>query len=334
MPRPEPRPHQTAGEPVHVVIVNWNTGRHLTTCLESLEPAAAASLLRRVTVVDNDSKDGSVDSLEDVVVPLEIIRNRRNLGFAAACNQGATGSEADYLLFLNPDTKLLPDTLPAVVEFMESDRATRVGICGVDVVDSDGRSALSCSRFPTLRIAVGRATGLRHVLPSLFPKQHLSADETRQSRSVDQVIGAFYLVRRHVFERLGGFDERYFMYYEDVDFALRARRIGAASYFLKEARVHHAENVSSDRVHRRRLAYSLHSRLLYAAAHWPPWQSRGLVLVTFGVEPIARLFRAVASRKEGSVEEVLQGYLLLIRALRSSSRGRKGGAVDLWDVVS
>src|SRR5262245_57433256 len=208
---------------VHIVIVNWNTGQHLKDCLASIASAGAnGSALSQVTVVDNASSDRSLDGIGNLPLPLEVIRNPANVGFAAACNQGAAGSTANYVLFLNPDTRLFPDTLATVTAFMESEQAAGIGICGVQMVDGDGMPAISCARFPTFRVLLGKMTGLASIFPRLFPSHHLTPAETSVSRVVDQVIGAFYFVRRDLFAQLGGFDERYFIYFEEVDFALRA----------------------------------------------------------------------------------------------------------------
>jgi N-acetylglucosaminyl-diphospho-decaprenol L-rhamnosyltransferase len=277
---------------IHIVVVNWNTGAYLRECLESIARSQLDRVeLARVTVVDNGSSDGSADGLEGVALPLELVRNRHNAGFGAACNQGAAGSTADHLLFLNPDTRLREDTLAVVGRFMDGPEAADVGICGVRVVDETGAPAISCARFPTLRIVLGKMTGLDRVAPRVFPSHHLPAAELDRSRPVDQVIGAFFLVRRELFERLGGFDRRYFIYYEEVDLALRARRQGARSYFLREATVMHAENVSSSRVPALRLYHSERSRLLYALAHWQRGHALALLALTFTVEPLARLVR-------------------------------------------
>jgi N-acetylglucosaminyl-diphospho-decaprenol L-rhamnosyltransferase len=174
---------------------------------------------------------------------------------------------------------------------------------------------------------LGKATALAKVAPFWFPTQHLAPEEVAVIRVVEQVIGAFYLVRRELFEALGGFDERYFMYFEDVDFAVRARRAGALSYFLKDAKVLQFENVSSDQVHARRLAHSLHSRLVFAREHWAPWASAALVAITFGVELPARLVEAARGRGRVGVRDVLSAYALLLRALGSSKEDSRGGAM-------
>ena len=259
-------------------------------------------------MVDNASSDGSAAGVQDLPLPLELIRNPSNIGFAAACNQAAAGSTADYLLFLNPDTRLFPDTLAEVTRFMDSERASRIGICGVQIVGGDGRPGISCARFPTLRVLLGKITGLDRLLPRVFPSHHLSPAETMQSRLVDQVIGAFFFVRSDLFARLGGFDARYFIYFEEVDFALRARRLGALTYFLKEATAVHAGNVSSNQVLALRLYHSLRSRRLYASEHWVRWQAVVLVGVTLSVELVGRLTSAAVRRSASELRATGAGY--------------------------
>jgi N-acetylglucosaminyl-diphospho-decaprenol L-rhamnosyltransferase len=305
---------------IHIVIVNWNTGDYLRQCLESIVPAARGDVkLARVTVIDNASTDGSASDLDDLGLPLEVVHNHSNIGFAAACNQGAAGSEADYLLFLNPDTRLSDDTLAIVTAFMDSDEAARIGICGVQVLDPDGSPGISCARFPTLRVVVGKMTGLHRVLPRLFPSHHLPPGETRHNRLVDQVIGAFFLVRRDLFTRLGGFDTRYFIYYEEVDFARRALQHGFRSYFLEEARIVHTANVSSDQVLDVRLYHSLRSRLIYARRYWPRWQAILLAVLTLGAELPARLVMALTRRSKPDFAAAIFAYRMLVGDLRRTA---------------
>jgi len=304
---------------IHIVIVNWNTGDYLRQCLASIVLAGHDDVtLARVTVIDNASSDGSAGDLNDLDLPLEVVHNSSNIGFAAACNQGAAGSEADYLLFLNPDTRLFPDTLAVVTGFMDSEQAAHVGICGGQVLDPDGGPAISCARFPTLRVLFGKMTGLDRVLPGLFPSPRLPPAETRQSGPVDQVIGAFFLVRRGLFTRLHGFDTRYFIYYEEVDFALRALRQGFRSYFLKQARIVHAGTVSSDQVRDVRLYHSLRSRLIYTRRHWPRWQAILLGVLTLGVELPARLTMALLQRSRSDFSATVSAYGMLVGDLRNA----------------
>jgi N-acetylglucosaminyl-diphospho-decaprenol L-rhamnosyltransferase len=301
---------------IHIVIVNWNTGDYLGHCLQSIALANSDNVnLARVTVVDNASTDESASRIDDLALPLEVVHNPRNIGFAAACNQGAAGSEADYLLFLNPDTRLFPETLAVVTRFMDGEQAADIGICGAQVIDPAGGPAISCARFPTLSIAFGKMTRLCHVLPGVFPSHHLTAAETSRSRLVDQVIGAFFFVRRALFTRLHGFDTSYFLYYEEVDLTRRALRLGFRSYFLKEARVLHAGSVSAGQVRDLRLYHSLRSRHLYARRNWPRWQAVLLACLTLAVELPARLTMAFLRRSRSELSATVSAYRILAEDL-------------------
>jgi GT2 family glycosyltransferase len=186
------------------------------------------------------------------------ICNAENRGFAAACNQGAQGSAADYLLFLNPDTVVGDATLSSVVDFMQAPAQADVGVCGIRLVDEEGRPSTAAARFPTLPMLVGEATGLSRL--GVLPRHLLTAAECRHTRDVDQVIGAFFLIRRSLFESLGGFDERFFVYFEEVDLSYRARLAGWRSVYFAGAEAFHHGGLSSGQVRAKRLFYSLRSR--------------------------------------------------------------------------
>jgi GT2 family glycosyltransferase len=135
---------------LNIVIVNWNSGDQLRGCLQSIRDATCHNFtLQQVIVVDNASTDGSMDALDKSDLPLTTIRNPENVGFGAACNQGAGHSDADYVLFLNPDMRLFETSLDKPVGFMEQEDNGRVGICGIQLVDDDTRISKTCARFPT-----------------------------------------------------------------------------------------------------------------------------------------------------------------------------------------
>src|SRR3954468_12950767 len=146
---------------VHVVIVNWNSGAQLRECLASFAAAANDHVtLARVTVVDNASQDGSADGLECPSVPLILLLNPENRGFAAACNQGAAGSDADFILFLNPDTRLMRGSLERPACYLRSEHHENVGIVGIQLVDADGHVARNTARDATSWSMIGNSLGL------------------------------------------------------------------------------------------------------------------------------------------------------------------------------
>jgi N-acetylglucosaminyl-diphospho-decaprenol L-rhamnosyltransferase len=289
---------------VDVVIVNWNAGPYLRRCLESVAAARRSAYeLGKVVVVDNASTDGSLDGLGGIDLPLEITRNQENRGFAVACNQGAAASDADFILFLNPDTRLFPETLDLTIAFMADPANSHVGICGGQMVGEDGQRQFSCARFPTFTMFAAHMVGLTRVLPRWFPPQRLTPEEVSHSGIVDQVIGAYFLIRRSVFEALGGFDERFFVYLEDVDLAYRASRHGSPSYFLADVPVYHKEMASSEQVRGRRLFYLLRSRTQYARKHWGAWQALLLAGLILMVEfPVRAILSALGGRRDELAE--------------------------------
>ncbi len=309
-----------------IIIVNWNTGHRLRDCLESIAAANRQGFdLRRVVVVDNASTDGSVEGLDDLPLPLTIIKNSTNRGFAAACNQGATGSEADYLLFLNPDTILFENSLSIPIDFMEQPENQQAGICGIQLVDEEGIVARTCARFPLLRMFFVKMLGLDKLAPSIFQSHFLLKWDHADTRQVDHVMGAFFFIRRSIFEKLGGFDERFFVYLEDVDLSFRVRQAGWYTCYLAEAQAYHEGGGTSQQVKALRLFYSLRSRILYGYKHFSWWSATALMLGTLLLEPFARLVLAALNRSRIQAEETLKGYAMLWRATPELFRSVMGG---------
>lgn len=300
---------------VDIVIVNWNTGPLLRECLESIVVDERGFTLDRVIVVDNASSDRSLDGLDKIGLPLILIRNSENRGFAAACNQGARDSRADYLLFLNPDTRLFADSLSVPLAFLEAPQNKTVGICGIQLVDDSGNVSRSCARFPTPGRLCAWMLGLDRIFPRFFRSHLMQEWRHDTSMHVDQVIGAFFMVRRWLYDHLGGFDERFFVYQEEVDFSLRAQQLGWRSYYLAEAKAYHKGGASSGQVKAKRLFYALRSRILYAYKHFGRIQATVVLLGTLMLEPFTRVLQNLLSFSFRSVGETLTAYSMLYKEL-------------------
>lgn len=301
---------------VDIIIVNWNAGSLLRDCVRSIGEARQVGFeFGQVVIVDNGSADESLDGLASPTLPLKIICNTENKGFAAACNQGAQGSRADYLLFLNPDTRLFSDSLSVPLAFMESGQNQSVGICGIQLIDEHEEISRSCARFPTPSMFYSKIFGLDRLFPEFFKSHFMEEWGHDENREVDHVIGAFFLLRRRLFEQLNGFDERFFVYLEDLDFSLRAKESGWASYYLADARAYHKGGGTSEQVKARRLFYSLRSRILYGYKHFTLTQATLLLLSTLCFEPFTRLLFNLFQGAFKSASETISGYLMLYRAL-------------------
>ena len=299
-----------------IIIVNWNAGRQLRDCLESIVSVRRDGFtLGRVVVVDNASSDGSLDDLDALSLPLNIIRNSINRGFGAACNQGAALCDARYLLFLNPDTVVFENSFDVPLAFLENEASQDVGICGIQLVDEKGHVAHTCSRFPSLWRFAAQAIGLNKI-PGLRTTGMLMAEWDHFSdKLVDQVMGAFFFTRRTVFEGLKGFDERFFVYFEEVDFSLRATKLGWETVYLTGAQAFHQGGGTSRQVKATRLFYSLRSRLLYGFKHFPRWQAWLLLGQMLLVEALGR---SIFSLLRGGIKDVRNtwsGYGMLYRDL-------------------
>lgn len=257
-----------------------------------------------------------MDDLQQFDLPFVIYRNESNRGFAAACNQGAYGTRAAYLLFLNPDTRLSLTSLTMTIGFMGQPRNQQIGICGVPLLDDASRPGTCTASFPSPMSMCVESCGL----PRLFGTERFASysdtpEPLGDQLTVDQVIGAFFLVRTSIFNILAGFDERFFMYYEEVDFSIRARAYGYTSCLVFGTRAWHTGGVSSQQVRDLRLFYSLRSRLQYARKHFSPAGRLMVLIFTLLVEPLARCIHGLSASSLTTFSVTFRAYCHLSREL-------------------
>lgn len=228
------------------VIVNYNAGKLLSESVQSV----LSNGIRYVFVVDNNSRDESLAYLDALISDdrVRIIRNSNNLGFAAACNIGARASDANALLFLNPDSVLAPGSLRSMIEVLES--ATSIGMVGGLLCNPDGSEQPGGRRvFPTPRRAFVRAFGLSHLgkwFPSLFSDFLLHKKPLPLSPTpVEAISGACMLVKRDALNNVGLWDDGYFLHCEDLDWCMRFRLNNWLVMFVPGARVIHVRGACS-----------------------------------------------------------------------------------------
>jgi N-acetylglucosaminyl-diphospho-decaprenol L-rhamnosyltransferase len=244
---------------VDVVIVAYNSRAQLRSTVEPLVDIPRV----RVTVVDNASQDGGLDTLADL--PLTAIPLGANGGFSVGCNVGWRAGNAPYVLLLNPDARLDARSLQVLVDLLDEDEG--VGLVGPRIVDSSGALDYSQRRFPRLRSTYARALFLHRVMPGASWTDELVRDRPAYEapRSCDWVSGACMLVRRDVLEALGGLDERFFLYCEDQDLCKRIWDAGYEVRFQPSALCVHDGGASAPRASLVPVAAT--SRLLYAEKH-------------------------------------------------------------------
>lgn len=274
---------------VDIVIVNWNAGYLLRKCLASIEGLAdEIEQVGRVIVVDNASTDGSSDSLADCGGRLEIIRCSENNGFARACNIGAHASTAPFILFLNPDTELRRDVLPRALQAADV-KTNAPSVVGVRMVDEQGTAMKTCARFPTVPRLLAASVGFDRLLPSLFPPHLMMEWDHGSTQYVDQVIGAFFLVRSARFREMGGFDERFFVYYEELDYCVRAARLGYRALHLGDVTIKHVGRGTSRQIGGIAIFYAARSKIIYARKHFGMFSFLLVAFTTLILEFCVRL---------------------------------------------
>ena len=251
-----------------VVIVSFNGRELLRACLESLR-AHPPSVPMNVVVVDNASSDGSAEMVAAEFPEVALNRSSQNLGFAAATNLGARSGRAPYLLALNPDTRVSDGALDAVLAAIEA--RPEVAVAGPRLVREDGSLDHAGKRaFPTPLSALGHFSGLGRGERAPRALAAYRAPDV-ESGPVDAVNGAFMLMRRPVFERLGGFDEGYWMYMEDLDLCYRVAEAGLLTWYEPAASVLHVKGGTTGGRRSPRLTLAFHRGMVrFYRAHYAP----------------------------------------------------------------
>jgi GT2 family glycosyltransferase len=230
---------------VSVIIVSYEVKYFLELCLRSVEKAMQG-LEAEILVVDNHSGDGSLAYLEPRFPRVRFLANRENTGFGRACNQALEQASGEYILFLNPDTVLPEDFTSHCLAFLAA--MPRIGGLGVRMIDGGGRFLKeSCRGFPTPWVAFCRLSGLAALFPrsrvfSGYYLGHLSPDTAHPAPVLS---GACFWVRRAILGEVGAFDERFFLYAEDIDLSFRIERAGYTNYYSPGATIVHFKGEST-----------------------------------------------------------------------------------------
>ncbi len=284
-----------------VVIVNYNSTDYLRKCLESVRSQTRTPRLQ-VVVVDNASSDADWDSFRIRYPDTLFILNTDNLGFSAACNQGIRACQADYYLLLNPDTVILESAIDKTLRFLAAQ--PQVGIVGCRVRNQDGSLQRASRRsIPTPATALYRLVGLSRLFPrsrrlAVYNLTYLDED---QSHPVEAVSGSFLMFRRQLLQDIGGLDEAFFLYGEDLDFCRRATEKGWRVYYFAGADVLHFKRRSSSRHARDANRHFYQAMKIFYRKHQAPrsnWLTNTIVLAGIDLLSVARRIQHRISGKQ------------------------------------
>lgn len=256
---------------ISIIIISYNTQEMTLACIASVyEQTRIASF--ELIVYDNDSKDDSAKSIKDEFPNVKLIAAKDNIGFAMGNNEAIKQATGDYILLLNPDTIVLDTAIDQLLDFAkEYDSAKIWG--GRTLFGDKTLNANSCFRKMSIWNQFCRASGLAAIFrrSSLFNSEEYGGWERDTIRRVDIVCGCFFLIKRHMWNTLKGFDKRFFMYAEEADLCLRAQKLGANPMITPDATIIHygggSEKIRSDKMVR---LLSAKSELL--SIHWPKWK--------------------------------------------------------------
>lgn len=243
---------------VSIIIVNYNTKKFIIPCLESIKKYAPKGA--EVIVIDNNSSDGSVEALNDLRFnnkDLRLIENQKNLGYARAVNQGIKAANGDYLFVLNPDTRLTKSVINQLLNFTLLHKGVSLGVVSPRLLNMDGSVQASCYHEPTI---IGAAKEYFFGIKGAFGKYAPRGDEPV---IVDAVVGAAMFIPCNTINKVGLFNESYFMYFEDLDYCRKARNAGLKIYYLPTAKVYHAHGGVTKTVGDKARQWLVESSLVY-----------------------------------------------------------------------
>lgn len=250
-----------------IIIVSYNVKDHILSCLASIFENQVKWPLE-VTVVDNNSQDGTVDAIREGFRNVTLMENDENLGFASANNQGLQRAAGEYILFLNPDTKVLPGTIDKSVAFLENN--PEVGAIGCRISNPDGTLQYSCKSYPSLWNYFCEST----FLYKLFPKNHwigkfyMTSFDHAEVKEVDVVSGAYLLTRSKLLKEIGGWDETFFIYSEETDLCYRIKKAGKKICFVPDCQIIHWGGRSTSQSPLRMFKQDHRSRYLFMRKHY------------------------------------------------------------------
>jgi GT2 family glycosyltransferase len=272
---------------VSILILNYNTRELTINALRSVYQSVTSCRFE-VILVDNASKDDSIQHIQNEFSHVKLILNQENVGFAIANNQAMRLAQGRYVLLLNSDTLIQQDTLDMMLQFM--DEHPEVGAAGCKLVLQDGTLDKACKRgFPTPSASFYYAFGIAKLFPRVprFNQYQLGYLDPDKAYPVDCLVGAFMFVRRTAIEQVGLLDEDFFMYGEDIDWCYRIKQAGWVNYYYPKTQILHLKGASSQRKPVK-IVYEFHRAMwLFHRKHYEQRCSfivNGLVYAGIGVK--------------------------------------------------
>lgn len=285
-----------------IIIVNYNVKEFLQNLLHSLQKSLT-HISHEIIIVDNASNDGSVEFIRSKFPETILIENQSNVGFSKANNLGLKIAKGKFILLINPDTIVREDTISRMIEFLDSN--PEIGLAGCKILNPDGTLQLACRRsFPGPWTSFCKVTGLSALFPKskLFAKYNLTYLDENETWEVDAISGSFMMMKREVYEKVGGFDEQFFMYGEDLDLCYRVQKNGYKVYYYPETQIIHYKGESTKRSSLDETKYFYDAMHLFVKKHFSTFY---LVEIILRSAIAFRKFFAFLGRKKVALSAIL-----------------------------
>ena len=250
-----------------IIIPTFNSAPYIHNCIKSLQSEIKKNeISASIIIIDNDSKDSTLNKIKDLP-GINIIKNPKNYGFAKAVNIGIKSKRSNYVLLLNPDTTIDKN---AISNLLKCAKQNNAGIASGLIYDFSKKKQQSFAKKPTISTLLFIYTNLRKIVPFdyIYKSHYYVYEKINSTKKVDVVSGGFMLIERKVFNKIGYFDERFFMYLEDVDFCVRALKKGIKTIICPKARIKHYGGGSSPNKDRVLHSAWIDSRRYYAQKHF------------------------------------------------------------------
>lgn len=253
-----------------IIIVSWNVKELLKKNLKEIFQNTK-NIKFEIFVIDNNSQDKTVEMIKKEFPQVNLIVNNYNVGFAKANNQGIKKAKGKYILLLNPDMKVLDNTLENMVNWMNKNK--NVGVSGCHLIDNNNRTISHVRKFPTLFDQLMIVLKIPHIFPKVLNKYLMKDFNYNKEVEVDSIRGAFFMIRREVIEKLKGLDERYFIWFEEVDYCKQIKNAGWKIIYTPTAKCIDYVGKSFSQVNRGiTQKYFRDSMLKYFKKWHPIWQ--------------------------------------------------------------
>lgn len=255
---------------ISIIIVSWKVKDRLKENLAALF-ASSREISFEVFVVDNDSGDGTAEMVKAEFPEVRLIANDENLGFASANNQAIRQARGEFVLLLNPDMRIRPDTLRNMVDWMRAN--PQASVAGCHLVRETGETIRQIRRFPTVWDQLAIVLKLPHLLPKILDRYIVADFDYAKPVKVDSIRGGFFMMRRETLEKVGLLDERFFLWFEEVDYCRRIKEAGGEVWYTPAAECLDYVGQSFRQVRRSAAQkYFRDSMLKYFRKWQPAWQ--------------------------------------------------------------